>query len=228
MSYAITSTQSLTELTSPEDDDVIPISETSVTARATDGVILNTALGRLTSASAPFLSSDTGKFVTIPGAGSGGADHVAQARYISATTVALTPPAITAVASADFFFAVTKKIKFATLRASLNDSGWDYTQFEWSDASPISLGTIGAGKRIVTVTVTVSTAFNGTGASITIGTASDTDEVLAASQTLLSEVGTYETHPGTFWGSATALRLTLNAGVGASAGEGLVSLQIED
>lgn len=105
---------------------------------------------------------------------------------------------------------------------------WTYYAFQWSSASPISLLTVLAGKRLLTVRIDITTAFDGVGTSISVGTASDIDEAMTAAQNVPSEIGSYEVSPGLSWGIDTALRLTLVAGTGASVGIGLLTLQVEE
>lgn len=115
------SLQQLEELTQPQSEDLLLATEVTVTVRATDCVI-GSAKGRLSSASAPFVRSDTGKFVTISGAGVGGADHIAVARYVSPSVIAVSPIAEQSVSGATVLFAQSKKLKWSTIIRAIGDA----------------------------------------------------------------------------------------------------------
>lgn len=99
--------------------------------------------------------------------------------------------------------------------------------FAWGDASPVTIGTVPAGGRVVRIELLITTAFNGTSPSITIGDAGDADRLLAADQNLPSQVATYEVHPGHLYASSTPILLTITPGGGASAGAGTILLYFQ-
>lgn len=100
--------------------------------------------------------------------------------------------------------------------------------FSWGDATPKTLFTAPAGKRIALVSVVITTAFDGTSPALTIGDASDTDRLMTADQNDPASVWTYEATPGYAYASATALTLSITPGSGATAGAGTVYIELED
>lgn len=111
--------------------------------------------------------------------------------------------------------------------AGSGSSGVTYHSFAYGDSSPSTLETVAAGKAIINAKILVEEAFNGTGAALKLGDASDSESVMAAADNDPATVGTYETSPAKSWGSSTALRLTITPGSGASTGSGVVVLQVE-
>jgi hypothetical protein len=65
-----------------------------------DGTVSTVTPTAFTSASSTFTASDTGNYISIPGAGPGGAVLVSKMTYVSATAVTLTTPASTSVTTA--------------------------------------------------------------------------------------------------------------------------------
>lgn len=96
--------------------------------------------------------------------------------------------------------------------------------FACGDASPKPLISAPAGKVIHDVRVAVTTAFDGAGAALTVGSAGDPDELMTAAQNLPSEAGAYEVSPGVSYGSTTAINLSITPGSGATQGAGVVTI----
>lgn len=99
--------------------------------------------------------------------------------------------------------------------------------FSWGDATPALLTTVWAGKRVYVVEVVISTAFNGSGASLTVGPLASPTELMAASENDPTVVASYEANPDKLYASSTAIYLHITPGSGASAGSGQVRLQVE-
>ena len=99
--------------------------------------------------------------------------------------------------------------------------------FAFGDATPKTLVTAGAGKLAYRVAIHISTAFDGSGATLQIGDAGDPARLMAASQNLPGEVGSYETNPNHRYAGSTVLLLTITPGGGVSQGAGIVTLQVQ-
>jgi len=97
--------------------------------------------------------------------------------------------------------------------------------FAWGDASPLNLGTVPADKIVESVSILVTEAFDGTGASLTVGDASDPDGLLIAAENDPTQLGGYESHPGISYGTDTVVQLTINPGSSPSQGQGLVTIR---
>lgn len=99
--------------------------------------------------------------------------------------------------------------------------------FAWGDASPRTIETVTSGKLVYGVQLHIDTAFNGSGAELTVGDAADPDRLMAAAQNDPTAAGTYTSAPVHRYGADTAVLLTITPGAGASAGAGLLTLFIE-
>jgi hypothetical protein len=111
--------------------------------------------------------------------------------------------------------------------AGADGSGGISIPFAWGDASPRTIATALAGKLVYGVEIHISDAFDGAGASLTVGDAAQPDRLMATHQIDPSAVGAYETSPSHRYGSNTALLLTITPGGGATAGAGLLRLFVE-
>lgn len=97
--------------------------------------------------------------------------------------------------------------------------------FQWNVVNPFPLWT-GVG-RIVHVRVVLDVAFNGSGATLTIGDVGDQSRLMAGYQSYLAMLGTYESHPLYRYAIATSVNLYLNLGTGNTQGAGEVILYFD-
>lgn len=94
--------------------------------------------------------------------------------------------------------------------------------FAFGDASPASLGTVPANKIVESVELFITEAFDGSGATLTVGDVADPDGLMNAGQNNPAEVGAYSVAPGLTYGVDTEIFLTINPGSGATTGSGTV------
>lgn len=99
--------------------------------------------------------------------------------------------------------------------------------FAFGDATPKVLLTAPANKTVYGAGLHIHTAFNGTGAALSIGDAGDPARLMAATANAPDQVASYLTSPNHRYGVPTALILTITPGGGATQGAGIVSLQVQ-
>ncbi len=97
--------------------------------------------------------------------------------------------------------------------------------FSYGDATPKSLLTVEAGKRVLEVLVAIEVPFNGVGAALSVGTLADPDRLVPAGMIDPSVAATYEFSPAELFSADTAVFLFITPGSGASAGNGSVFFQ---
>lgn len=98
--------------------------------------------------------------------------------------------------------------------------------FSYGDATPQLIASLGAGDLVVSSQLVIEDAFNGIGASISIGTLGDPDAVFPSSGVLLSEEGIYIVDVSLVISIPTDLYLFITPGSAASAGSGFLFLSI--
>lgn len=99
--------------------------------------------------------------------------------------------------------------------------------FAWGDATPSTVVTVLANKRVYRVRLIIEVAFNGVGAALAVGRAGNLEELLPYGYNDPTLPAFYETHPDQQYGSATPILLTIIPGAGASTGTGQLQLEIE-
>ncbi|MDN5939261.1 MAG: hypothetical protein L0H83_11440 [Salinisphaera sp.] len=97
--------------------------------------------------------------------------------------------------------------------------------FAFGDA-PTVLYTPAVASAVVRVRVRVTAAFNGLGATLTLGTAADPDAFVTSADLDLGGVMEYELTPDAAVAAGEGIVLTITAGTGATAGTGVVLLTI--
>lgn len=107
-------------------------------------------------------------------------------------------------------------------------SGAVSVPFSWGDASPAAIATAIAGRAVYRVELTLTAAFDGMGASVTVGDAASQDRLFAADQIDLTTPGVYSSHPGHAYVTDTIVNLYITPGPGASAGAGFLLIYIQD
>jgi hypothetical protein len=93
--------------------------------------------------------------------------------------------------------------------------------FSWGSVSSVLIRRMIADEFINLIQVIITEAFNGVGATVTIGTDADPDLLVGTNDINLATVGTYLINPGYMVPSDVDVKLFHNAGAGASAGAGL-------
>lgn len=101
------------------------------------------------------------------------------------------------------------------------NSGVTEILFNYGDATPKNLFTVAANKIILSVSIVLGTAFDDIAATLSIGDAGNVQRLLATTDILPNEIGTYTTEPGNKYGVATAITLSITAGT-STQGSGLV------
>lgn len=99
--------------------------------------------------------------------------------------------------------------------------------FSWGDATPRTLFTALAGKKVLLIVLYMTVAFDGINAALSLGDAGDVERLMAASHNIPSVLGSYATRPNYAYGSDTAVTLSITPGSGASAGSGLVVVEVQ-
>lgn len=94
--------------------------------------------------------------------------------------------------------------------------------FGYGDATPESIGTIPAGKLVLTVRLQITVPFDGADPALSIGPSGSAAELMDVTDNDPTQEAAYETNPGVTYGSDTEVFLSITPGSGASAGAGLV------
>lgn len=100
--------------------------------------------------------------------------------------------------------------------------------FSFGDVSPELIGLIPANKLIFTVEVIVMVPFDGVGASLTVGDASNNSSLQSVGQNDPTTVATYTSTPSFLYGSATNANLYITPGSGSTQGSGYVAIRTQD
>lgn len=99
--------------------------------------------------------------------------------------------------------------------------------FNYGDASPKLLTTVPANKLVLMSSIVIKTPLNGVGATLQIGSTGTPGDVMDTTDNAPSIQSNWTNNPDTVYGSDTPIYLTINNGSGATAGSGLVILQIQ-
>ena len=99
--------------------------------------------------------------------------------------------------------------------------------FHYGDATPSPLMTIPAGKTILSCSIIITQAFNGIGASLSIGKSASYNDVMATSDNIPGELSTWQTAPNIVYGVNTPISLSITPGAGATAGAGIVTITVQ-
>lgn len=109
----------------------------------------------------------------------------------------------------------------------INGEGAITVPFAYGDASPAFIAEALAGKTIYSVQIFITTAFNGTGAALTVGDAGDADRLMQSTENDPSGIAGYSVAPSYKYSVDTDINLTITPGAGASAGAGLLVISIQ-
>lgn len=99
--------------------------------------------------------------------------------------------------------------------------------FSFGDSSPVTLGSVLANKLVESVTIFITTAFDGAGASLTVGDVGNVARLMPSTANDPATAGGYGAHPGISYGGTTSLLLTITPGSGATTGAGLVLIKLQ-
>lgn len=99
--------------------------------------------------------------------------------------------------------------------------------FAYGDATPAPLLVGAANKAIYSVILHILEAFNGVGASLTVGDAGQPDRLMLANQNNPAAPASYAATPDYVYGSNTQLLLSITPGAGATQGRGLLTIEVQ-
>jgi|GEM_PF-4884772 len=99
--------------------------------------------------------------------------------------------------------------------------------FDFGDATPTTLCTVAAGKRVLEAEISITTAFNGAGAGLSIGDADSVGNLMPVAFNAPDTAGTYSASPNYLYAVATVVHLYITPGAGATQGNGVVRLKIQ-
>lgn len=98
--------------------------------------------------------------------------------------------------------------------------------FTYSTSSPLNLVQVSSGSTITEVSIIITTPFNGTNPSLSVGDTSNANRLFSTTDGLANEIGTYTVSPAYNYASTAQLILTINSGA-STAGEGLLIISYE-
>lgn len=113
----------------------------------------------------------------------------------------------------------------STNTVSYDDITESLYSFAFGDATPANLLNINANKLIFNVEIVILTAFDGVGATLSIGDADNPNRLMSTSLNNPNVSGTYTATPDYKYDTNTQLKLYINAGSGASVGNGLIIIK---
>jgi hypothetical protein len=99
--------------------------------------------------------------------------------------------------------------------------------FNYGDASPKPITIVPANKLVLSSSIVITNGFNGVGANLTVGSGLTPNDIMATSDVAPSVQSTWSSNPNTVYGADTQVYLTINNGSGATAGSGILILQIQ-
>lgn len=100
--------------------------------------------------------------------------------------------------------------------------------FSYGDVSPELIGIVPANKLIYSVELIIDTAFNGVGAALSVGDSSNASSMMPTNLNDPTTAGTYSSTPSFLYTSATNVYITIASGSGGTAGNGYVSIRLQD
>lgn len=98
----------------------------------------------------------------------------------------------------------------------------------FNDLSPIELGTATQDKRVIKGTVVVPEGWDGTGASVTVGTDSTNDLLVKADDIDITQVGTFEISPNYVFTANETVKVFISPGTLATTGKVFVSISLSN
>jgi len=85
-----------------------------------------------------------------------------------------------------------------------------------------------ANKQIYSVDITIKTPFNGTSPSLSIGDAADHNRIMSTTENNPAEAANYLVVPDYIYTADTPVLLYIVQGAGATAGTGIVTIEIQE
>jgi hypothetical protein len=98
--------------------------------------------------------------------------------------------------------------------------------FTYATSSPMTIVTIAAGMEVYKATIFITTAFNGTSPTISIGDVGNTARLMTTTENNPKSIATYEVNPTYIYSSKTAITMTIVPSA-SSAGVGRVLLHLQ-
>lgn len=95
-------------------------------------------------------------------------------------------------------------------------------EFAYDTPSPMILATLAAGQTIDRALILITEAFDGVGATLSLGTVAEPGLFLSAAEVAPGRLGQYETDELVPFDAAELLRLTIAPGSGATRGAGIL------
>jgi hypothetical protein len=99
--------------------------------------------------------------------------------------------------------------------------------FAYGDASPAAVTLAEGGRIIYRVELHIAVPFDGAGAALAVGDASDPDRLMTVTENDPALIGSSQTYPAFIYGADTNVTLTITPGAGASQGAGFLKLYIQ-
>ena len=117
-------------------------------------------------------------------------------------------------------------IPAANLPPTTVQGEFDYVyNFAYGDATPAVLNTVAVGDMVTEILVCITTAFNGTGASLAVGYSGSPTILMDTIENDPATLGEYSTTPAWLVATQKQLTLTITAGAGATAGAGKIIIR---
>ena len=113
----------------------------------------------------------------------------------------------------------------STNTVSYGDITESLYSFAFGDATPANLLNVKANKLIFNVEIVILTAFDGVGATLQIGDTTNNGRLMSTSLNNPNVSGTYTATPDYKYNTDKQLKLYINAGSGASVGNGLIIIK---
>jgi len=98
--------------------------------------------------------------------------------------------------------------------------------FSWGDATPATIITVPAGKKVLKLEVVLDVAFD-VAAILTIGDAANHSRLFSVDDIDTQGIGTYQTNPGYKYINQSPVNLYITLGGGTTTGSGLILIYIE-
>lgn len=114
---------------------------------------------------------------------------------------------------------------WATHTVSYGDITESLYSFAFGDATPANLLNIKANKLIFNVEIVILNAFDGVGATLSVGDTDNHEILMSISLNNPNMSGTYTATPDYKYNTDTQLKLYINAGSGCSVGNGYIIIK---
>lgn len=102
-----------------------------------------------------------------------------------------------------------------------------YLRFSFGDSSPALIGEAAAGKAILSARILLEEPLDGTGAALSIGSASSPEDVMEELDVDVTQAAEFSVYPLKTFGTDTNVYLHITPGSGATTGSGVAVLEME-